>query len=244
MTLHHPAFSTALLDPNAPAPVPDTIGFSVYRNNSAFSLTEAMKAQFPAVVKLMGGELFARAALAYVRRHPIMSPLLFQIGSQFAEFLEQTFSAQSHKFVPDIARIEYAMATSQHAADAQPMQIAALQDIDPERLADVKLALLPATRIIRSNFPAVTITAENREEAEPSGEICWQSEDALITRPDMRVQIRTLPPGGALFLHALSERHALGEAVTRTKEIEPHFELTLNLTVIFAAGAIGALHPI
>ena len=76
MTTLHEAFAEALADPRAPSPVADARGFAVHRNNRAFGLVEAMRAQFPAVARLMGREVFADAALAFIRQHPPRSPVM------------------------------------------------------------------------------------------------------------------------------------------------------------------------
>lgn len=241
MTTLHEAFAEALADPLAPSPVADARGFAVHRNNRAFGLVEAMRAQFPAVARLMGGDTFADAALAFISSHPPRSPVMARIGETFADFIEDAGVAQAYPFLPDVARLEYAMAIAQHAADDPVLGIEALQRIDADRLADVCFSLHASAFVVQSDFPVVTICAENRTEAEPAGNIEWRSEDALVTRPAFAVQVGILPPGGAVFVRGLARGLPLADAAAAALEAEPEFDLALNLSGIFTAGAVTGL---
>jgi hypothetical protein len=241
MTALHEAFAEALADPRAPSPVADARGFAVHRNNRAYGLVEAMRAQFPAVARLMGRDAFADAALAHIRLHPPRSPVMVQIGATFADFIESAGIAQAYRFLPDIARLEYAMAIAQHAADDPILGIEALQRIDANRLVDVCFSLHASAFVVQSAFPVVTICAENRSESEPAGNIDWRAEDALVTRPAFDVQVAILPPGGAVFVQALACGASLGDAAASALEAQPEFDLALNLSGIFTAGSVTGL---
>jgi hypothetical protein len=241
MTTLHETFAAALADPRALSPVADARGFAVHRNNRAYGLVEAMRAQFPAVARLMGRDVFADAALAFIRQHPPRSPVMARIGATFADFIESAGIAQAYRFLPDVARLEYAMAIAQHAADDSVVRIEALQRIDANRLADVCFSLHASAFVVQSAFPVVTICAENRADAEPAGNIEWRPEDALVTRPGFDVQVGILPPGGAAFVRALSHGLSLGDAAAAALEAQPEFDLALNLSGIFTAGAVTSL---
>jgi hypothetical protein len=94
---------------------------------------------------------------------------------------------------------------------------------------------------VQSAFPVVTICAENRADAEPAGNIDWRPEDALVTRPAFDVQVAILPSGGAVFVRALSHGLSLGDAAASALEADPKFDLALNLSGIFTAGAVTGL---
>ena len=78
----------------------------------------------------------------------------------------------------------------------------------------------PATRIVRSRFPAVSIFAANRGDG-PVGRIEAGPEDALVTRPGLEVLVRRLPPGGAAFLARLAAGEPLGAAAAAALADEP-----------------------
>ena len=63
-----------------------------------------------------------------------------------------------------------------------------------------------------SGYPVVTIRAMNSGERDLAPIENWSAEDALIVRPHLEVEVRLLPPGGAVFLRALGEGRSLDEA--------------------------------
>ena len=144
-------------------------------------------------------------------------------------------------WLADVARIERAWLDAYHAADAEPLAPQALASIPPERLADTVLTPHPATRIVRSRFPAVTIFAANRSDG-PVGRIeATEPEDALVTRPGLEVIVRRLPPGGAVFLTRLIAGEPLGAAAAAALADSPAFDLSANIAGMLEAGAFTAI---
>jgi hypothetical protein len=230
-------FVRALLDPEraTPASVGGPYGkaatkrYNVYRNNVTVSLINALVAAFPAVRRITGADFFRAMARFHVRASPPTSPLLFDYGRDFPEFIAGYQYARSMPWLADVARIERAWLDAYHAADAQPMTAEALASIPPVRLADVVLTPHPAMRIVRSRFPAVSIFAANRSEG-PVGPIeATEPEDALVTRPDLEV-----------ILIQLSAGRALGVAAAAAIDDSPEFDLPANLAGMLAAGAFIA----
>jgi putative DNA-binding protein len=241
------AFAAPLLDPGriTPAVVQGPAGktadrrYNVYRNNVTVSLIEALAAVFPTVQRITGVDFFRAMARTHIRITPPASPLLFEYGRDFPAFIAQYEYASSMPWLADTARIERAWLDAYHAADAEPLAPAALASVPPEELVDLVFVAHPATRIVRSRFSAVTIVASNRG-GEPAGRIDASApEDALITRPDLDVILRRLPPGGAIFIESLMARRSLGEAAASALEISSSFDLAVNIAGMIEAGAFA-----
>jgi hypothetical protein len=241
------AFAPALLDPDraTPAAVTGPNGkaarkrYNVYRNNVTVSLINALAAVFPATMRITGADFFRAMARFHVRATPPTSPLLFEYGRDFPDFIEQYEHAQSMPWLADVARIERAWLDAYHAADAEPLRPQALASIPAERLADAVLTPHPATRIVRSPFPAVTIFVANRGDA--TGQIEANGpEDALLTRPASEVVVRRLPPGGAVFLLRLIAGEPLGAAAAAALADSPEFDLPANIAGMIEAGVFTA----
>ncbi len=241
-------FTPALLDPgrSPPAIVSGPNGkasgkrYDVYRNNVTVSLINALAAAFPATLRITGGDFFRAMARFHVRATPPTSPLLFEYGHGFPAFIESYEYAQAMPWLADVARIERAWLDAYHAADAEPMTPQALASIPPGQLADTVLTPHPATRIVRSRFSAVRILSANRKDG-PVGPIeAADPEDALITRPDLEVTVRHLPPGGAAFLLSLIAGDALGTAAAAAFAGNPQFDLPANIAGMIGAGAFTA----
>ncbi len=241
-------FAPALLDPGRapPAFVSGPNGkaagkrYNVYRNNVTVSLINALAAAFPATMRITGVDFFRAMARFHVRATPPTSPLLFENGHGFPDFIERYEYAQSMPWLADVARIERAWLDAYHAADEEPLTPRALALIPPEQLADAVLTPHPATRIVRSRFPAVSIFAANRSGA-PMGRIeAAEPEDALVTRPHLEVIVRRLPPGGAVFLSRLMAGETFGAAAAAAFAGCPRFDLSGNIAGMIEAGAFTA----
>src|SRR5215469_9235587 len=242
------AFAASLLDPGSATPfaVAGPAGkrvdkrYNVYRNNVTVSLIDALAAVYPAVQRITGVDFFRAMARSHIRATPPSSPLLFEYGRDFPTFIEQYEYARPMPWLADTARIERAWLDAYHAADAEPLSPAALATFPQERLADLVFTAHPATRIICSEFAAVTIFAANRS-SEPVGRIdASLPEDALITSPDLDVAVRHLPPGGAVFLTHLISRHSLSKAAASALAASPAFDLAGSIAGMLQAGAFTA----
>ena len=122
-------------------------------------------------------------------------------------------------------------------------RLSLLASIPQERLADAVLKPHPATRIVRSRFPAVAIFAANKS-GDPVGRIEeTDPEDALVTRPALEVIVRRLPGGGAAFLTALIAGEPLGMAAGQALADDPKFDLAANIAGMLEAGAFAAVQP-
>ncbi|HEY3638224.1 MAG TPA: DNA-binding domain-containing protein [Rhizomicrobium sp.] len=243
------SFAAALLDPEKDVPR-SIIGpcgksartfYNIYRNNITVSLIDALAAAFPAVQRITGVEFFRAMARFHLRETPPHSPLLFEYGRDFPAFIALYEYAREMPWLADIARIERAWLDAYHAADASPLAAAALVSISPDRLAELTFIAHPATRIVRSDYSAVTIFAANRGD-DPVGAIdAGEAEDALITRPEFDVIVRHLPCGGAVFLSSLIEGRSLGEAAAHAMEAAPAFDIAANIAGLLEAGAFTAI---
>ncbi len=215
--------------------------YNVYRNNVTVSLIDALAAVFPATQRITGVEFFRAMARFHVRASPPRSPLLFEYGHGFPDFIERYEYARAMPYLADTARIERAWLDAYHAADAPPLPAQDLAAIAPGKLADIRFVPHPATRIVRSEFPARSIFLANRGDGPFERIENFVPEDTLITRPDLEVTVRYLPPGGAEFLTQLLVGQPLGDAAATTLETAPNFDLARNIACMIEAGAFAAL---
>jgi hypothetical protein len=120
-----------------------------------------------------------------------------------------------------------------------PHLLAAAQ---PDTLGDLVFTAHPTTRIVRSACPAVAIFAMNRVEGPVTPLESSAAEDALVTRPEMEVTVRLLPPGGAAFLASLIAGEKLGAAAATAFAEAPSFDLTGSIAGMIEAGVFAAIH--
>jgi hypothetical protein len=242
------ALAPGLLNPDCETPAgvagPNGKGavrrYNVYRNNVTVSLIDALAAVFPATQRITGVAFFRAMARFHVRATPPRSPLLFEYGQAFPDFIECYEYARPMPYLADTARIERAWLDAYHAADIPTLPAQSLAAIPTEMLTDIVFAPHPATRIVRSRFPALSIFVSNRSDGPAQRIDDFVPEDTLITRPDQEVTVRRLPPGGAVFLTQMLAGDTLGEAAALAFEASPEFDLASNIAGMVEAGVFAA----
>ncbi|MGE0036051.1 MAG: putative DNA-binding domain-containing protein [Xanthobacteraceae bacterium] len=239
-------FALALLNPEQP--VPDGVTshtdsrpqrrFAVYRNNVIVSLVEALRMRFPATERIVGAEFFAVMARVFVASHPPRSPMMMRYGDELAAFLETFEPVRELSYLPDIVRLEAARTRAYHAADAEPLDAEDLQSLDLETLWNARAMLHPSLEVVRSPHPIVTIWGMNSGELALGPVDMDVAEDALVARPALAVQVRSLPAGGAALVAALAAGANFGAAVAQAEREAGIFDLAAVLAVLIGAGAL------
>ncbi len=233
------AFAAALTGPGAPPPALDPRGFAVYRNNVAVGLTKALEARYPVTRRLVGDGFFRAMAGAYIAGHKPQNAVLIHYGADFPAFVAGFAPAAGLVYLPDVATLENAWLEAYHAAEAEPLALAALAEVAPERLESLRFVMHPAARLLRLAEPAASIWAAHQGEGEPAAPEVWAPEDALVTRPHADVRVRILPPRGFDLLAALAKGAPLGEAAAPLMAAGE--DPGAHLVGLIEAGAFAAL---
>lgn len=246
VTVTQAAFCKALLDPRQK--VPDGLTnpdghqalkrFSVYRNNVAHSLSEAMLTGFPVLAKLVGDEFFREMAKVYLRIHPPASPLMMHYGAALPGFLESFPGTLHLKYLPDVARLELALRRAYHAADAQPIDPTALTKLDQPALMRSRLHMSPACEVLVTKWPAKAIWDFNMKDGpQPTG----GAENILISRVGFDPVAEVLPNGAAPFVRSLIKGRSFGTALGLATADTPDIDLTATVAVLIATQAITGI---
>jgi hypothetical protein len=237
------SFAAALGDPAAPPPAatrgrrdaPDVRRFAVYRNNVAVGLIAALEARFPVTRRILGAESFRAIARAYAQTRKPRSPILIAYGDDFPAHLE-TLGVE--RGVAELARLENAWVEAYHAAEAPAVVLDDLARLDPAALADMRVTLHPATRLLAFATPAGSLWAAHQEGAEPLDRPTPQAEDALIARPHADVTVRILPPSGYAFATRLRDGATLAEAA---EALADPSMFGAHIVGLVTAGAIASI---
>ncbi|MCR4302543.1 MAG: DNA-binding domain-containing protein, partial [Sulfuricaulis sp.] len=136
--------------------------FQVYRNNVFESLSNALKAVYPVIERLVGEGFFRYAAASYIPVHRPASGNLHDFGGNFAGFLASFPPARELIYLPDVARMEWAMHVSFHAGVGQPMALENLSSLPVEQYGNLKFRLSPSARLLASAFPILRIWQVNQ----------------------------------------------------------------------------------
>lgn len=222
MSVTQTQFVTALMDPDTDMPEglvdpngrPAGARFSVYRNNVAVSLTEALQTAFPVIRKLVGEAFFDAMAGVYLRAYPPKSPLLMFYGEDMPEFLEMFDPVKSLPYLPDMARLEVAIRQAYHAADVPEFDPNTLQNMSADQLMAATIQFAPSLRLLVSEWPIHGIWAANMHGGKAPE---MQSETLVITRPEFDPQVNRLSGANGRLLAALMAQQPLGAALAQAE---------------------------
>ncbi len=188
----------------------------VYRGNMTGALVGALRLSYPAIDNLVGAEFFEAAAWQFIRAEPPRTAWLYEYGGAFPAFLARFPAAASLAYLPDVARLEWAINEVLHAADERPLELSSLAALIDADEADVTFAPHPAVRLLHAACPADSIwRAVLQDDEEALGRIDLSDDTVFI----------------------LLERGAAGVEVTRLGEAEARFTAALFAGVTLDAAA-------
>jgi hypothetical protein len=216
----------------------------IYRNNVLGNYRKAMAATYPVVRRLVGAEFFAAAIDAFVRVYPSTRGNVNRYGGEFARFLATYPPARELAYLPDVARVEWAIDQANIAADAAALDLAALAAVPEDALGKLRLALHPSVQLVASPYPVLRIWQANQPDhaGDERVDLAEGGDALLIARGAQRVTIERLDPGAHAFLLALARDLELQDAVEHALAVEAAFDLPAALKAHVAARIIVAFH--
>jgi hypothetical protein len=227
---------------------------ALYRHHVFTTLTEALAATFPVVCRLVHTRFFAYAADRYIRDHPPTSPCLFEYGADFAEFLAAFNPAQHLAYLPDVARLEWAINCARHAGDAAPIDPAQLRSIPPEAMPRLVARLDPSLFLLESRWPIDRIWSANQcvdtagshdngaPEPPPIVDLGEGDVSVEVRRRDDDVSIRRLAPDVHAFRAALVAGRTLADATDAALASNPSFDLVRGIRDLLLENALTSFH--
>lgn len=218
------AFAAAILDRSLATPtgLRQPARFAIYRNNVFAGLVATLTARFPVTCRLLGADCFEGCAMRFIAAQPPSSPVIHDYGAGFADFLGTLPDLSALAYLPDVARLEWVLHLTLHAADAPVLMPQDLGSISPERVGDLVFHIHPAARLLHAAYPIHAIWQTNTFDAETvaiSADAVGQS--VLVSRRDDGVALLPLAPPAAAFAAALFAGATLGAAATKVVDLAP-----------------------
>lgn len=222
--------------------------FMVHRGNVLESLVNALGHTYPAIKAIAGEANFRALAGAFVRAHPPARPELMAYGGGFADFAAGHAAALSDfPFLPDLARLEWALHGAYFAEDAPALAPAALAAVPAERLAALRLALHPSGRLVVSPvhpihalWTAAAAAGGSAEGGALPNPMPEGGEAVLVLNSSGPVEAFKLDSGETVFLGAVAAGAPLEKALADAAEAAPGFDPPAALAAALTRGAFGA----
>jgi hypothetical protein len=219
-------FRAALLDDDAAVSaavrgdgLAPTARLAIYRHHVLTTLTAALESTYPVVARLVDPRFFRYAADAYVRRHPPSSPCLFEYGATLADFLATFPPCRNLAYLPDVARLEWAMTVALHAPDVPP---ASPGDLRP----GAAVALHPSVTVLASPWPVDAIWRANQPHAgDDTVALDGDAVHLQVWRADDEVVFRRLSATAATLRRTIARDGRLESAAELVLAEDPDADL-------------------
>ncbi len=200
----------------------------IYRNNIITSFTDALRAVYPVVERLVGHGFFLYAANDYIINFPSTEGNLHNYGHRFPSFLKSFEAAQELEYLPDVALLEWHYHEVYHEQDSAPLNFHALSMVDPEQYDSLRFELSPSCRLMQSAYPILEIWRVNQDTyaGEQNVDLRSGGIKVLILR-DSRKEIALHPLGAADYqmLSEISQRRRLNDCLNAALAVDGKFEL-------------------
>jgi hypothetical protein len=194
----------------------------IYRNNCLSNLVRALTLNFPAVQRLVGGDFFAAAAQEFISQYPPASACLDDYGQGFALFLTDFSAADALSYLPDVARLEWAVSRALHAREAAGLELSRLAALDPAAMAQVRFVPQPALSLLRLDTPADAIwraVLDQDEAAMAALDLTDGPVHVLVERLQDGVEVRRLSPAAWRLTQRLCAGEPLHEVLAARDEM-------------------------
>lgn len=240
------AFATALL--NTVPPLPSFAGtavpqrFSLYRGNLSATWRRTLGHAYPVVLALVGEDFFGGLARAYGGRYPSDSADLNQFGDRFADFLADFPPVDELPYLPDMARLEWAVHLAHYAADAQGLAPEALAALHPDQLEARRFSLHPACALLASDWQVAALWRAHQD-GEGQGMFPHDlpaASCALVCRPRWKAQVLVVDAAAHAALLALRQGQTFGAALDAAFGLDPAFDLAAHLRQWLAHAVLTA----
>ncbi len=199
----------------------------IYRNNMVASLSEALRACYPVVERLIGAGCFHFAARSYLADHPSTCANLHEFGASFARFLGNFPTLSALVYLEDVARLEWVQQLVYHAADTAPLDWNSLRAVPVQHHGDLRFAVNPALQLFESRYPAVRIWQVNqpRYQGDQTVDLGCGGDRLFVSRRGLAIQLSAVSAAVFALVAGFVAGDTLSQAFERALRLEPAFDL-------------------
>ena len=211
----------------------------VYRNNTFLSLAEALKTTYPVVSALVGEKFFATAAKAHIAAQPPRAPRLAEYGAGFADFLAGFERVRALLYLPDVARLEWAINGAYHAAGDVDLTPQSLASVAQEQSSALCFKLRSSARLLHARYRVDRLWLAHQPGRSLDGLDIAGDCHLLIYRPADDVELMTLEAPGFALLSEIDRGATLESAYAAAAAVDSSFDLTAALGTHLTRGVFS-----
>ena len=225
-------------------------GLLAYRANANELAARSLAASYPVITQLLGEETAAHLARDLWRAHPPERGDLAQWGAALPEFFvthaDLQELTQAHPFLPDIARLEWALHCAAIATDT-PLDTASVQLLATQDPQQLRLQLSAGCVLIASIYPIVAIAQLHDERYcdEHATASCalenQTAQTALIWRRGLRPLFRAVNSAEQVLLSSALQGNSVAQCVDAALALDTEFDVSTWLVQSVHNGLVSAI---
>jgi uncharacterized protein len=213
--------------------------YALYRGNLSATWHKALAAAYPVIAQLVGDEFFEALSKAYGRAHPSDSGDLNRFGAHFAAFLAGFPHVADLPYLPDMARLEWALHRAHYAPDAPAATAAALAALAPDAFEQCAPGLHPACTPLALDTSVVALWQAHQPDGPPFPRQMDAASYCLVARPRWKTGVTPLPAASYAALAVLRDGGTFGAALDAAFDADEDFDMAGQLQCWLEAGAIN-----
>ncbi len=199
---------------------------ALYRGNLTASWDKSLSNAYPVLRRLVGEEFFSALCRVYGMANPSDSPDLNHFGASLAGFLAQFEHVAQYPYLPDMARLEWALHRAHYAPDATGLTAAQFDAAGPEQLEQSRLRLHPACAVLASPWDIAGLWLAHQGDGEGDFPPAFhEGSRYLVARPRWKCELLPLGEGGHAALTALAAGATFGAALDQAFEADEQFDM-------------------
>ena len=217
--------------------------FDLYRGNLGATWSKTLAGAYPVVLALVGEEFFGGLAQTYGRARPSESGDLNRFGAHFAAFLRDFPHVADYPYLPDMARLEWALHRAHYAQAAEGVTAQQIAALPPDQVETARLRLHPACELLASEWAVIPLWQAHQ----PDGGVGFPADMAapshgLVARPLWKTQVVPLTRGGHAALAVLERGGEFGAALDAAFDIDEDFDVAGNLQLWISHAVIVGIN--
>ena len=194
--------------------------FAIYSEGYRIRLVQAIRSDYPILLKLLGDSAFDALAVAYIEQNPPTSYNLDFYPHKFAGFVGEKYG---DAFVSELATLEATIAEVFMLTDSEPFLLDKFSQISPENFGEMFFNLRTACRLLQFSYP-VSEWLSNARVQENLPEIPPENKSfLLVVRHNNEVQRHSLSEQEFALLMNLTSGKNVAEALEKTLEEQPSY---------------------
>ena len=152
-----------------------------------------MENDYPAMARITGADAFRALCRRYLTAFPPHSYDIGRAGERLADHLGSDPVAAALPFLPDLARLEWALVEAVASPDVEMLGWDEVAAMPAERFAETPLPLAPATALLESPWPLAALWLA-KDQGNDAIDIPLEGHPSiiLITRPDLEPRWRSI----------------------------------------------------